>query len=299
MKQSIEISIITVNYNGIKDTAKMIESVQSNLSIPYEIIVVDNGSKRDESLLLEKGYPFIKTIRSEKNLGFAGGNNLGIRQAVGNYLFFLNNDTVLRDNSLHYLVETMQMDPKIGGASPKILFNDACGHIQFAGYTPLSEITIRNQTIGFNESDNGQYDTLSRTPYLHGAAMLVKREVIEKVGLMPECYFLYYEELDWSTQITKAGYELVYEPRACIYHSESNSTGKESPLKIYYLTRNRLLYTQRNRTRKSRTLSIAYQVLVAYPKNVLKFVIRLKIPLAKACIKGCMDFFRIQNVKPD
>lgn len=299
MKRSIEISIVTVNYNGIQDTAKMIESVQSHLSIPYEIIVVDNGSKRDESLLLQKKYPFIKTIRCEKNLGFAGGNNLGYSISSGFYIFFLNNDTVLKDDSLHYLIETMQMNPKVGGVSPKILFNDASGHIQFAGYTPLSEITIRNQTIGSDEPDNGQYDTSSRTPYLHGAAMLVKREVIEKVGLMPECYFLYYEELDWSTQITKTGYELLYEPRTCIYHSESKSTGKESPLKIYYLTRNRMLYAQRNRTGTDRTLSIAYQMLVACPKNVFNFLIQSKAALAKACIRGCIDFFRMQNVKPN
>lgn len=299
MKKSIEISIITVNYNGIQDTAKMIESVQSHLSIPYEIIVVDNGSKKDESLLLQKRYPFIKIIRSEKNLGFAGGNNLGYSISSGSYIFFLNNDTVLKDNSLHYLIETMRTNPKIGGTSPKILFNDAYGHIQFAGYTPLSKITIRNQTIGFDEPDNGQYDMLSCTPYLHGAAMLVKREVIEKVGLMPECYFLYYEELDWSTQIKKAGYELVYEPRTCIYHSESKSTGKESPLKIYYLTRNRLLYAQRNRTGISRKLAIAYQVLVACPKSGFNFLAQSKAALAKSCIKGCIDFFKMKNVKPN
>ncbi|MCE5226814.1 MAG: glycosyltransferase family 2 protein, partial [Porphyromonadaceae bacterium] len=193
MNSQPELSIITVNYNGKEDTEKLIESLRNYLSIPYELIVVDNGSLENEAAVLQKKYPFLKTIRSEQNLGFAGGNNLGIRHAVGNYLFLLNNDTVLKDNSLLYLIETLQMDPIIGGASPKILFNDACGHIQFAGYTPLSEITIRNQTIGFNEPDCGQYDTLFRTPYLHGAAMLIKREIIEKVGLIPECYFLYYE----------------------------------------------------------------------------------------------------------
>lgn len=299
MNRQPELSIITVNYNGIKDTGKMIASVQSYLSVPHEIIVVDNGSERNESLLLQEQYPFIKTIRSEKNLGFAGGNNLGYSISSGFYLFFLNNDTVLKDNSFHYLIKAMQTNLEIGGVSPKILFNDACGHIQFAGYTPLSKITLRNRTIGLDEPDNGQYDTLSRTPYLHGAAMLVKREVIEKVGLMPECYFLYYEELDWSTQIRKAGYELVYEPQARIYHNESSSTGKDSPLKIYYLTRNRLLFARRNRTGINRKLSIAYQVLIACPKSVFNFLIQLKISLAKACIRGCIDFFKIKkNVKP-
>lgn len=298
MNRQPELSIITVNYNGIKDTGKMIASVQSYLSVPHEIIVVDNGSERNESLLLQEQYPFIKTIRSEKNLGFAGGNNLGYSISSGFYIFFLNNDTVLKDKSVHYLIDSIQTNPGIGGVSPKILFNDAYNRIQFAGYTPLSKITIRNQTIGFDEPDNGQYDISSRTPYLHGAAMLVKREVIEKVGLMPECYFLYYEELDWSTQITKAGYELVYEPRVRVYHNESNSTGKDSPLKIYYMTRNRLLYARRNRTGINRKLAIAYQVWVVCPKNVFNFVVRSKIPLAKACIKGCTDFFKMDNINP-
>lgn len=293
MEKQPELSIITVNYNGRKDTEQLIESLRNYLSIPYELIVVDNGSVEDETVALQEKYPFLKTIRSEQNLGFAGGNNLGIRQAIGNYLFFLNNDTIVKDNSISYLIKTIQNDPKIGGVSPKILFNDNRGHIQFAGYTPLSKITIRNRTIGFDQPDRGQYDEICRTSYLHGAAMLIKREVIESVGLMPEYYFLYYEELDWSTQITKAGYALVYEPRTCIYHNESRSTGKESPLKIYFLTRNRLLYTQRNRRGVTRFLSIAYQLFIAYPKDILIFVGRLKFSLAKACIKGCIDFFRM------
>jgi GT2 family glycosyltransferase len=103
--------------------------------------------------------------------------------------------------------------------------------IQFAGYTPLSSITIRNRAIGCGEEDKGQYDTPHPTPYAHGAAMMVKREAIEKVGLMPECYFLYYEELDWSMMMTRAGYDIWYEPACTIFHKESQSTGQNSPLR--------------------------------------------------------------------
>src|SRR5690554_4398610 len=106
----LDLSIITVNYNGAKDTGVMIESLHDNLSIPYEIIVVDNGSRENEAVLLQESYPFIKAIRSEKNLGFAGGNNVGIEAASGEYLFFLNNDTYVQDGSISHLLDAMKRD---------------------------------------------------------------------------------------------------------------------------------------------------------------------------------------------
>ena len=252
-----ELSIIAVNYNGAKDTGAMIESLRDNLYIPYELIVVDNGSRENEAVLLQESFPFIKAIRSEENLGFAGGNNLGIEAASGEYLFFLNNDTYVQDGSIFNLVDVMKQDASLGGISPKILFADKEGGIQFAGYTQLSRVTLRNRLIGYREEDRGQHDAVRSTPYMHGAAMLVRREAIEKAGKKPEVYFLYYEELDWSVRILQAGYRLEYHPSATIYHRESSSTGQESPLKIFYMTRNRLLFARRNITGWQRVLSIA------------------------------------------
>lgn len=292
MKQ-IELSIITVNYNGAKDTRVLIESLQDNLSIPYEFIVVDNGSKKNEAVLLQERYPFIKAIRSNKNLGFAGGNNIGIKEAIGNYLLFLNNDTFVLDDSISRLLDAIKQNPLLGGISPKILFADKEEEIQFAGYTPLSRVTLRNRLIGYREQDSGQHDAVRSTPYMHGAAMLVRREAIEKAGAMPEIYFLYYEELDWSVQIRRTGYMLEYHPAATIYHRESSSTGQDSPLKVYYMTRNRLLFARRNLTGLARVLSIAYQVGIALPKGVLLSISRGRFALAKASIKGCIDYFRM------
>ncbi len=259
--------------------------------------MVDNGSKKDETLFLRDHYPFVKTIRSNCNLGFAGGNNLGYSFSSGRYLFFLNNDTIIQDDSLHFLVEILKENPKTGGVSPKIMFHDERSNIQFAGYTELSSITIRNKNIGYDEKDSAQYDASASTAYLHGAAMMVKREVIERIGLMPECYFLYYEEMDWSAQMKQAGYDLVFEPRARVYHKESSSAGKESPLKIYYLTRNRMLYAWRNRRGIIRLLSIAYLALVVNSKNLIIFTTSLKFHLAKASLRGCLDFFRMKPLK--
>jgi len=291
MKKQPELSVITVNYNGLRDTERMIESLQKHLTIQYELIVVDNGSVRDEASTLQLKYPFLKTIRSEQNLGFAGGNNLGIRHATSEYLFFLNNDTYVLEDSFSCLINAMKLNPFLGGLSPKIIFADSEQGIQFAGYTPLSRITLRNHLIGFRQQDTGQFDKPHPTPYLHGAAMLIRRKAIENAGMMPEIYFLYYEELDWSVQIRRAGYELEYNPSATVYHLESSSTGQESPLKAFYMTRNRLLFAQRNLSGINRILSLSYQLLIAVPWSFLKALLNGRIAMAKAMIKGCYSFF--------
>ena len=239
MPLECELSIITVNYNGVDDTCELIDSIPFNDKM--EVIVVDNASTIDEASIIQQRFPHIIVIRSDNNLGFAGGNNLGIKAAKGKYLFFVNNDTIFKDFRVNALIARLESSPHIAMVCPKIRFAWGNHPIQYAGYTPLSPVTIRNQSIGFGEEDNRQYETPHQTPYAHGAAMMVKREIIEKVGLMPEDYFLYYEEIDWSMMFTRAGYEIWYDPACTIYHKESQSTGQESPLRTYYITRNRLL----------------------------------------------------------
>ena len=298
MSQQPDISIITINYNGLEETCQLIESLQQYpQDCSYELIVVDNGSIQNEALLLQKKYPEVHVIRSEQNVGFSGGNNLGIQTAKGKGIFLLNNDTLVTANDLKYLYERLYSSPVIGAVSPKIKFAFPPQHIQFAGFTPLTPITLRNAGIGFGCPDNGTFDTPHPTPYLHGAAMLVKREVIEKVGLMPEIFFLYYEELDWSTHITRAGYELWYEPRCTVFHKESQSTGQLSKLRTYYLTRNRLLYAWRNLEGSNRWLSIIYQTTLAAGKNGLSFLLKGRPDLLTATIKGISAFIRIPHKK--
>lgn len=296
MKQQYDISIITINYNGLHETCQLIESLQQHpQKCSYELIIVDNGSKQDEATILQKKYPSIQVIRSTQNLGFSGGNNLGIQIANGKYIFLLNNDTLVSDDSLIYLYETLNNSPKIGAVSPKIKFAFPPQNIQFAGFTPLSKYTLRNQAIGYNEPDEGQFDIPQKTNALHGAALMIKREVINKIGPMPEIYFLYYEEMDWCTRMLNHGYQLWYEPRCTIYHKESRSTGQNSPLKTYYLTRNRLLYTWRHRRGNTLFISLIYQLLIANPKNIIANLLHTKSAQAKAIFKGCVDFFLIKH----
>ncbi|MDL2291847.1 glycosyltransferase family 2 protein [Bacteroides sp. OttesenSCG-928-F21] len=285
------VSFISVNYNGYDDTCQLIESILENIrSVSYEIIVVDNASKADESELLKEKFPQVISLRSPQNLGFSGGNNLGIQYSKGDYLFFINNDTFVEDDHLDALVTFLRENETAGGVSPKIKFAFPPRNIQFAGYTPLSSVTLRNSSIGFNEPDKGQYDQIQRTSYLHGAAMMIRREVIEKIGPMPEIFFLYYEELDWCTQMSKAGYNLWYVPKWTVYHKESQSTGQESPLQVFYLTRNRLLYAWRNLTRTNKWLSIVYLATVPPIKNSVKYMFKRRFDLIKATFKGVYAF---------
>ena len=297
MQNECKISIITVNYNGLKDTCELIESLPLEDN-SIEVIVVDNASKEDEATIIASRYPQVKVIRSEQNLGFAGGNNLGIKAARGCYLFFINNDTILRCKKeevrckmfFQPLTDRLESSPEIGMVCPKIRFAWENHPIQFAGYTPLSRYTMRNRSIGFGETDKGQYDTAHPTPYAHGAAMMVKREALEKAGLMPECYFLYYEEFDWSMMFTRAGYSIWYEPAYTIYHKESQTTGQNSPLKTYYLTRNRLLFVKRNIQGLRRYITYTYLLLVVAPRDICKYILHRQFNLASATIKGIINF---------
>ena len=287
------LSIITINYNGLKDTCELIDTLPLN-DETIEVIVVDNASTQDEATEIGKRYPQVKVIKSDKNLGFAGGNNLGIQAAHGKYLFFLNNDTLLpQPSSLSLLINRLASSDQIGMVCPKIKFSWGDHRIQYAGYTPLSKITLRNKSIGFGEQDNGQYDTPHPTPYAHGAAMMVKQEVIEKAGVMPECYFLYYEELDWSMMIRRAGYEIWYEPACTIFHKESQTTGQMSPLKTYYIIRNRLLFAQRNINGGEKYLTYIYIIGLVAVRDILKYLCKGQINMAKVVMKGIKDFFKL------
>ena len=288
-----DLSIITVNYNGLEDTCALIDSIPFNDKM--EVIVVDNGSKANEAALISQRYPYVITIRSEQNLGFAGGNNLGINAARGKYLYLINNDTVFRgENFFQPLIDRLNSSDKIGIVCPKIRFTWDNSPIQFAGYTPLSTITIRNRAIGFGEEDKGQYDTPHPTLYVHGAAMMVSRKALERVGMLPECYFLYYEELDWSMMFRRAGYEIWYEPACSIYHKESRSTGQDSPLRTYFLTRNRLLFVKRNIKGVNKYVSYSYLIIIVGLRDMFKYILIGRTNLLQATYLGIRDFLNSQ-----
>nr|HPH38191.1 glycosyltransferase family 2 protein [Sediminibacterium sp.] len=242
------VSIITVNFNHSYVTDELLNSIRDkNSYVNIEIIVVDNGSADNPVPQWQIKYPEANFIRSEINLGFAGGNNLGLAAATGDYLFFVNNDTEFTEGLIDILVNTLNSHPSIGVISPKLLYYDQPTMLQYAGYTPMNYITARNSCIGQFETDQGQYDQLvGPTGFAHGAAMMVTREAIEKAGPMAENFFLYYEELDWADRIRHNGFEVWVNMKATIFHKESVSVGKKSALKEYYMNRNRILFIRRN-----------------------------------------------------
>ena len=146
--------------------------------------------------------------------------------------------------------------------------------IQYAGATNVNPFTGRNVIIGDKQLNQSQYYQSKPTFYAHGAAMMVKREVLEKAGLMSEFYFLYYEELDWCERIRKAGYTILFQPKATVYHKESVSVGQMSTLKTYYINRNRILFMAKNRTKMEYFIFTLFLFFVMIPKNVLLYVLK-------------------------
>lgn len=280
------VSIITVNYNGYNDTCELIDSLRRYETYPYEIIVVDNASAENEALKLKAGYPEIIAVRSEENLGFAGGNNKGYRYATGEYILYMNNDTEIKAPFLEALVNRFVTAGNAGAVSPKIKFAYAPDTIQYAGFTPMSSVSLRNRRIGNHEKDTGRYNVAGETAFVHGACMLTSRSVLEKAGAMTTVYFLFYEELDWSNQLRRAGYTIWYEPAASVYHKESKSVKKKSPVKYYYLTRARILYARRNGTGLKKLLSCLYLSSVVFLKNLVSAAVHNQPGLIKAYTCG-------------
>jgi GT2 family glycosyltransferase len=280
-----KVSIITINFNGTAVTADLLRSLEKITYPSIEVIVVDNSNK-ELGHQLPIDFPWIKYIETGENLGFAGGNNRGIEAATGEYLFLLNNDTEVDPGFLEPLIARFQMDSKIGVVCPKILYFDEPETIQFAGFSPINPITGRGFSIGYLEKDKGQHDKAMPTSRAHGAAMLFSRTAYDKVGLMAELFFLYYEEMDYCERFVRAGYSIWYEPAGRIWHKESISTGKGSTLKTYYYSRNRLLYLRRNTFGPQRILMYIYYFLIAIPKNMLGYVTKGDWAHLKAFWKG-------------
>jgi len=280
------VSIITVNYNHSETTLGLLESLY-NISYPnIEVIVVDNASPEDKPRIMKEKYPSIVLVESIVNYGFAGGNNLGIMRARGDYVLLLNNDTVVPPDFLEPLVQKFLNHPEIGALSPKILYFYKQDTIQYAGFTPIDSRTVRNVTIGKGEIDNGQYNEDRETAYAHGAAMMVPMSVIKHVGMMSYEFFLYYEEADWCNRISKAGYKIAYVHNSKVYHKESVTTGKLSDLKVYYLTRNRLVYMRRNIHGLDFYISLLYQIFIAIGKNAMVFLLKGKIKMFWSYLRG-------------
>lgn len=288
------VSIITVNYNTIRVTLELLKSLQHITYPRVEIIVIDNASKEncDE---ISQSFPHIIFIKNEVNQGFAGGNNRGIEIATGEVIFLINNDTEVEPNFLEPVVNLFNKNKNIGIISSKLIYFDHKDTIQYAGGNLINTITARGKFIGTGEKDTNQYPIAYKTFLAHGAAMAIHKKVFDKIGLLPEMYFLYYEELDFSEHALRAGFEIWFQPDSVVYHKESMSVGKLSTLKVYYQNRNRLLFIRRNVFGSKGLISIIFFILVAAPFGILKYIVSGKFNYANMILKGIWWNFLYKN----
>lgn len=280
------VSIVSVNYKQAAVTCGMLDSLR-DLTYPWvEVLLVDNGATERQGDLFTAHYPDVSYLFSPENLGFAGGNNLAIPKANGTYILLLNNDTVVPPSFLEPLVAAMEADPAIGVASPKIYYFDQPDMLQYAGAEMINPYTGRGHSRAKLKRDIGQFNQSEAVGMAHGACMLIRREVVEDIGLLAEDYFMYYEELDYCDRAREKGWQCYYVADSHILHKESMSMGKRSPLKTYYMFRNRWLFMRKRRQGWPYYCFVAYFLLVGLPKHLLQHTLRREKEHIKAIFRG-------------
>ena len=286
------ISIITINYKQIEVTLEFLHSTKALIYPNYEIILVDNGSDIDQSSLVHEQFPDVNYYRSQENLGFAGANNLGMRKASGDYFFIVNNDTEVTPDLLNNLLKPFEYK-ETGAVSPKIKYFEDPTLIQYAGFLEVNKLTGRSKMLGDLEIDQGQHDIQRITAYAHGAAMLVKREVVKEIGYLHEGYFMYYEEIDWCLKMVRNGYKIYYESSAVIYHKDSVSIGRGSPMKTYYYSRNRILFMRRSYKKSQVVFFYIYFILFVLPTSLIRLLFNKQASHIPLFLKGI--FWNLRN----
>jgi hypothetical protein len=302
-----KVGIVVVNYNGREDTLKCLDSLVKITYPNYKIYLVDNGSQQDISMEVNQKFPSVKFIKNAQNLGYTGGNNTGIKVALNEgsqYIFVLNNDTVVAPDFLDKLVDGIG---DAGMASPKIYFMEQ-EKVIWAHGAKVCRWTARSAHIGVYQKDKGQYDNIIDVERITGCAMLIKREVLEKIGLLDDRFFIYEEELDLCLRAVKAGYKLRMVPDSIIWHKGHRDAGRLGRPFIKYLqTRNHLLLLRKNSWyfHLSGTIAIVYAFLCAVKEillNGLYFIISDNIQyikLLRAVLIGYYDYFRQKFGRPE
>jgi len=252
------VSIIILNWNGLSDTINCLESLKNVDYTPFDIVVVDNGSGGNDAVVLKEKYgSYIHLIRSSRNLGYAGGVNLGINYVRehlhSDYILLLNNDTLVDPRFLRPLVDAFGNEPATGIAGPKVYYYDYPNRMQSAGNTVDMYRGCVN-LIGNKQVDEGQYDHMKNVDFF-GPCMLISRRVIQEVGLLDEDYFCYWEDVDYCMRVKRSRYKITYVPDSRIWHCTPVKlrTGDKEPEKskistifpYYYIARNSWIFMRK------------------------------------------------------
>lgn len=298
-----KVFIIVLNWNGYRDTIECIESLKKVTYPNYEIILIDNGSTDNSEGTLRKEFPDLELIQTGENLGYAGGNNVGIKYAIErgtDYILLLNNDTVVDPDFLIELVKVAESDKSIGILSSKIYFYDKPDTIWYAGAI-FNLKSGKSKHIGYNKKDTVEYDKVQETDRACGCSMMASRRVCETVGLMSPEYFCYGEEVDWSLRIRNAGYRVIFVPGSKVWHKVSASTGgRGKSYYIYYSVRNHLRLLNTYLPFKYKMLNLLRDMLVAGRYLLSLFTMNIsKSDGIKNLWLGIIDYYRGRSGRRD
>lgn len=255
----MRLAVILVNYNTAADTIDCLESLKKNHlpeGLEVKTILVDNASRDDSFDLFSQKYPEVELHQSHRNLGFAGGNNLGIKAALKwnpTHVLLLNNDTLVPTNFFKQLKDSAISQKGVGIVTPLIYFakgyeyhkhykNNQLGRVVWSAGGVMDWNNLLGSNAHVDEVDDGQFTSVQETDFATGACLLIKREVIDQVGLINEDYFLYLEDLEFCQRAKKAGWKILFDPSIKLWHKISQSSGIGSNLNDYFITRNRLVF---------------------------------------------------------
>lgn len=265
-------AVIILNFNSYNQTIECIESVK-NITYPnYEIIVVDNNSKDDSLQQIKGSFPDVILLKSRDNLGYASGNNLGIKYALEKnmeYICILNNDVAVDRNFLEPIIKTLMDDKNAAAAGPSICYYGQDDVIQAMGgninlYTGLPTMKFKGKKLSQVKEDIVSVD------YLGGACFVVKAEILKKIGLIPENYFLFYEETEFFLNIKRQGYKLISIRDSKVYHKVSGTISKYKGLSYFFLNRNRIIFVRRNARLYHKFIFFFYIILETIGRMILR-----------------------------
>jgi len=247
---SSNVAVVVLNWNAGRMTLECLTSLRGSIGATLRIIVVDNASTDDSVALLRDAAPDVDLIVNASNVGFAEGNNVGIRRAMeqdAEYVLILNNDTTIEPHAIQTLVAEAARLRDAGAVSPMIYFAEPADLIWFGGAAFDPRRGFPGRVTGYRERDSGQYASTRPVDRLTGAAMLVTREAIVRCGTFDGDLFFLYEDVDWSLRMREAGFGLYVVPAARIWHRVAATQGSEhSALSMYYGTRNQLVVSRRH-----------------------------------------------------
>ena len=269
-EQRPTVSIIIPHWNGIETLSECIDSLLKSTFESYEVIVVDNASSDGSQAWIKESHPHIKLVENDRNYGYAGGCNRGADKASGEFLVFLNNDTIQKSDWLHYLVELMEKDNTIAAAQPKILnyyqkkmFDYAGGS---GGYMDMFCFPYaRGRLFLEQEEDQGQYNDAKKCFWASGTAIMVRKELFVEAGKFDEIFFAHMEEIDLCWRLQAMGHHVWVEPQSIVYHKNAVSLPMHTHRKYYLNHRNSLLMLLSN-------FSVPVAFYVGFIRIMLEFI---------------------------